>query len=132
MDFYVAYKYKDHENSKGECKDCNKKRNNIWKKNNPKKRKDHVNKSYRKNKCLGRYGIDINDYNELLSKQNSCCANCGRNQIEFTRALAVDHNHKTGKIRGLLCNGCNTALGLLKENEQYIINLLEYLRKSNA
>jgi len=44
------------------------------------------------------------------------------------KVLCVDHDHNTGKIRGLLCNTCNRALGLLKDNKQLLINALKYLK----
>lgn len=54
-----------------------------------------------------KYGITIEQYNELLHKQKGCCALCDRPQTEFKTRLAVDHNHATGEIRGLLCAYCN-------------------------
>ncbi len=58
-----------------------------------------------------RYGLSIIEYNHLFSKQQGCCAICGKHQSEFSRRLAVDHNHKTSVIRGLLCSRCNFGLG---------------------
>ena len=46
----------------------------------------------------------------------------------FKKALGVDHNHSTGKVRGLLCTNCNRALGYLKESEESVINLLNYIK----
>jgi len=45
--------------------------------------------------------------------------------------LSVDHNHKTGKIRGLLCTKCNTALGIMEENKELMLKLINYLMESN-
>lgn len=56
------------------------------------------------------YGITLEQYNELLQKQGESCAVCDRPQSDFNKALAVDHNHKTGEIRGLLCTNCNHRL----------------------
>lgn len=71
-----------------------------------------------------KYGITLEDYNKMFAEQNGCCAMCGRHQSEFKRALAVDHNHITGAVRGLLCMRCNTTLGsyeLLRLNiERYL------------
>lgn len=70
------------------------------------------------------YGISLGDYNELLAQQSEKCAICGKHQSEFDYPLHVDHNHQTGKVRGLLCVGCNTGLGhfekLHKEMQNYL------------
>jgi hypothetical protein len=90
------------------------------------------NKTELKNRILKKtYGISVEDYNELLELQYGCCAICGRPQSEFKRILSVDHDHKTGKIRGLLCFSCNQALGLLHDNIQTLKKAIEYLEKQN-
>jgi len=60
---------------------------------------------------LKKYGLTLHDYYSLLKKQNMCCAICGKHQKDFNRLLSVDHDHKTGEIRGLLCSNCNSGLG---------------------
>lgn len=72
-----------------------------------------------------RYGLSPEEYDNLLHKQGNVCALCGG--IDTKRKLAVDHCHNTGRVRGLLCKACNVSLGLLKENKQTILNMLEYL-----
>ena len=52
-------------------------------------------------------------YNQLFNKQSGRCAICGIHQNDINKKLAVDHNHLTGKVRGLLCSKCNMAIGLL-------------------
>jgi len=79
-----------------------------WKKENPEKfRKSVIGSNWK------RLGIDCDDklYNDLFSKQNGCCAICGTHQSKLRRALDVDHNHVTGKTRGLLCGKCNLGGG---------------------
>lgn len=61
----------------------------------------------RNNYLLKRYGITEDQYNELLRKQEGRCAVCGRDGGKFKTKLAVDHDHKTGHVRGLLCKYCN-------------------------
>lgn len=73
------------------------------------------------------YGIDLEFYNKLFAEQNGCCAICKRHQSEFKMRLCVDHNHKTGEIRGLLCHPCNHAIGLFKENPVTIQAAKEYV-----
>ena len=50
-----------------------------------------------------KYGLTLQDYNQMFDRQKGCCDICRRHQSEFSKALAVDHNHETGKVRGLLC-----------------------------
>lgn len=80
------------------------------------------------NKLLKRYGISLEQYESLLESQNYCCATCGKSQSELTKSLCVDHCHKTGEIRGLLCVQCNHALGLLKDDVETIKKSLKYLK----
>lgn len=68
---------------------------------------DGRSKDRRAYSLMRKYGITIEQYDELLEKQNHCCAVCEKYETEFKTRLAVDHNHKTGEIRGLLCNHCN-------------------------
>jgi len=67
-----------------------------------------ISSDYHLKRC---YGITTQQYNELFLRQEGLCAICGRHQAEFKRRLAVDHDHATGKVRGLLCGLCNRALG---------------------
>lgn len=66
-----------------------------------------------------RYGLSDMKYAQMLREQNERCAICGR--TEENRNLAIDHDHTTGEIRGLLCGQCNRGLGLFGDS----INLLE-------
>lgn len=80
------------------------------------------------------YGITLDQYNILAELQNNKCKVCLKEETAKAtgkdrkiKRLAVDHCHRTGKVRGLLCQKCNQALGLLHEDERTIKNLLEYL-----
>lgn len=94
------------------------------------KRKELIKKQYlRKNKnaYLKRtYGITINEYEQKLINQNNCCAICGLEQKD--KKLSVDHCHKTNKVRDLLCSYCNFGIGLFFENEELLINAINYLK----
>lgn len=70
-----------------------------------------------------RYGITECQFNDLLKKQNGQCVIC----LEAKQRLHIDHCHKTGKIRGLLCGSCNRALGLFKDNTEFLIKAIKYL-----
>ncbi len=71
------------------------------------------------------------EYTSLLVEQQYCCAICSKHQDNFTKRLAKDHNHKTGKMRGLLCSSCNVALRLLKEDKAVILSMLAYIDDYN-
>lgn len=78
---------------------------------------------------LGRYGLDLEQYEQMVKKQKGLCRLCSKPpKPGCHHRLQVDHCHATGKIRGLLCNTCNTALGRLGDSEQGILRLLQYVR----
>ena len=74
------------------------------------------------------YGISVEQYNYLLKTQNGVCWICNEPNV-VGKSLNIDHDHKTGEVRGLLCGKCNTALGLLKEDPHLLIKDYEYLNK---
>jgi len=74
-----------------------------------------------------RYGLTLEDYDQMIEDQDGVCAICGRINNDGRR-LYVDHNHKTGKIRALLCHHCNSKLGVL-EDEVFFNNAKKYLQK---
>jgi len=74
-----------------------------------------------------KYGLTSEQYDEILTKQNFSCAICKEHMSGFKQALAVDHCHSTGKVRGLLCTGCNTAIGSMKDDTERLRNAVAYL-----
>lgn len=74
------------------------------------------------------FGININDFDEMMKKQNGLCAICGMKEPILGRSLAIDHCHESGKVRGLLCSKCNRGLGLLQDSEYVLQNAISYLR----
>lgn len=77
-------------------------------------------------KLIIRYNINLDDYNNLLLKQNFKCAIC-TNILKEGRSTHVDHCHSSKRVRGLLCNKCNLALGLLKDNISSLDRIFKYL-----
>lgn len=69
----------------------------------------------RNSEYLRRYGISTEEYEELLKQQYGCCAICSLHISAFKTRLAVDHDHNTGKVRGLLCTTCNVKLGIIED-----------------
>ena len=100
------------------CRACELKQQNVCLKNNPEKAKEWKERAYYKYE----YGITLEEANILKAKG---CNNCG----SFER-LHIDHCHSTDKVRGCLCGGCNTALGLLKDDPKIIQGLLDYINNS--
>ena len=82
----------------------------------------------RNSKYKKTFGITLEEYNEMFTKQNGCCSICGRHQSEFNKALSVDHNHETGEIRGLLCSKCNFGIGNFNDSIELIEKALLYLK----
>lgn len=104
-----------------ECKACNRERKYRWHKTEEGKR------SSANTKLKSRFGITLEQYEEMYLAQNGKCLCCGASESTFGHRLAVDHCHTTGRIRGLLCKDCNVALGYLKEDKQIVENLLAYI-----
>lgn len=78
----------------------------------------------KRNKALQyKYGITFSEYKYMYDMQNGCCVICN----DKHQSLVVDHNHKTGDIRGLLCSSCNTGLGFLKDSPEILYNAKKYL-----
>jgi hypothetical protein len=92
-------------------------------------------KPQNKNRYLkNTYGISIEDYKVLLTNQNNGCAICGSEDPKGFKAQSfhVDHDHETGQVRGLLCQPCNMAIGLLKENISTLSKAIMYLNKNQT
>lgn len=92
-----------------------------WEKANPIKHKTY--------KLRKRYGIEYEDYINLLIKFNYKCGICDATQSKHKKSsdLYIDHCHKTNKIRGLLCNACNLGLGSFYDNEELLKRAILYL-----
>ena len=81
----------------------------------------------RRHRLKKAFGITIEQYDEMFKKQGGCCAICGDTNIKYGRRLAVDHHHKTKKVRGLLCNQCNRALGYFQDDINNLASAIKYL-----
>lgn len=108
--------------------------NRRWNKKNPEKRKQIARESYhrRKEQYVAyrrhyRTGCDLDTYTARWNEQGGRCAICG--SPPFKAHLDADHDHKTGKVRGLLCNRCNTALGNFQEDVEILRKASSYLEK---
>jgi hypothetical protein len=79
---------------------------------------------YRDGERARRYGLSLADYRALQQRQGNACAICRK----VTRVLCIDHCHVTGRVRGLLCRSCNSALGLYADDPRLLRAALVYLR----
>ena len=75
---------------------------------------------------LARYGLTTEDYNNMLLAQENSCAICGSSD----RSLVIDHDHKTNKVRGLLCSNCNTGIGKLGDTSELLRRAIDYLDRT--
>jgi len=80
------------------------------------------------------FGLSLKEFKKLLKKQNNLCAICGKKETlklhSKTCLLAVDHDHKTNKIRGLLCSRCNLMLGSVKDSIKLLKKAIKYLKRN--
>tara|TARA_Y100000593_G_scaffold82188_1_gene154229 strand:+ start:1282 stop:1977 length:696 start_codon:yes stop_codon:yes gene_type:complete len=133
--------------------------NKIYRKENKLKIKETKDKYYQKNKdhlerkrkenylnniehyqnktMLRTYGITLEKYNKMLLEQNGCCAICKKHADEVKNKrmilpLFIDHDHKTNKVRALLCLHCNSAIGFLREDVNVAEKVIKYLKEHNA
>ena len=73
------------------------------------------------------YGISPQAYTEMLYSQGGACAICGEVKTKYV----VDHNHKNGKVRGILCHACNVGIGNLKDSSEILEKAAEYIKSKD-
>lgn len=107
-----------------------------WKKNHPEETKAHKRKNankYQKRNNLKKYGLSIDEYNQMLKKQNNICLICEK---EFGSTVLsrpnVDHCHKTGIIRGIICGRCNIGIAHFEDNVETLKKAINYLEQSRV
>jgi hypothetical protein len=130
-----------------ECKACTSARRKLWYKANREREIERVRewqdahreqylrmqaeyrasnaRNYRSEHLKRKFGLTLDEYEELLRWQGGGCAICGRMADKVS--LHVDHDHETGKIRGLLCFRCNGGLGQFKEKPERLVRAADYL-----
>ena len=136
---YEEYLLKERERSKKKRKviysdsDLKQKYNEYQKtyahkyKDNLKNYPSRSSQEWKKRNICRRYNITIEQYDLMLEQQRGLCKICNQQP----KKICVDHCHKTGTVRGLLCGNCNSAIGLLKENIETLQNAIEYLQNIN-
>lgn len=110
-----------------------------FRKSDPKKRQQ-VRRSALKSQLKGEFGLTLKDYRSMFDAQGGCCAICGKSGTRRgqgrpgrgggrSKKLGVDHDHATGKVRGLLCRECNAGIGFLKDDITLVQTALDYLKR---
>lgn len=132
------------EKSNGQCTKCKRNYQKEYYKNNIEKMINASHKTYKRNKkslrvrmLLIKYNITIEDYDKMFKKQRGKCLGCLKDQSQFKKAFAVDHDHSccSGKtscgkcIRGLLCQLCNLVIGNANNDVKTLKRLIRYLQK---
>lgn len=118
---------------RSECKDCGAKAAAVYRNSNKKNiaksqqayrkvNKVKLQEKDKKKHLLSKYNLTLDAWNNLLLSQNGGCAICSK-----TTHLQVDHDHATGRIRGLLCGNCNRGLGLFGDDVVALAKALSYL-----
>jgi hypothetical protein len=106
-----------HDGLNHRCKDCNKIHSQSYRR---------ATNARRKYELAYYYGITVEEYDRLESKCGNVCEICRTRPEEF---LAVDHCHTTGKVRGLLCRVCNSAIGFFRDDPDLVQAAKDYLLK---
>lgn len=101
------------------CKPCRSIQGKRYIKNNP----DKVKSTW-----LRKYNLTLEQYKDLITNQNGCCAICFLS-LDMGLHTCVDHCHKTGKTREILCRKCNAGLGHFKDNIDILKSAVKYLKK---
>lgn len=114
---------------KSRCKACEAERAREWYYNN----KERGDANSRRSRLNARFGITPEEYERLLADQGGVCAICANPERTERDGkpmrLSVDHCHTTGKVRGLLCHGCNRSIGLFGEDVDLMEKAAQYLER---
>lgn len=96
-------------------------------KKNVEKYREKSRKAVRKHRLKTKYNMSVEQYEALVTSQGNKCAVCKTSDMGHAKEWSVDHCHKSGKVRGLLCQPCNTALGLAREDPAILRALANYI-----
>lgn len=107
------------------CKECGSILNKAAKRNSIDRWKKHIRE---------KFNLSEEEYTKLLERQNGVCAICGQPENSTFKGsikrLAVDHDHETGRVRGLLCRRCNLGVGYFNDDKELLFKVIDYLGKA--
>jgi|HigsolmetaAR201D_1030396.scaffolds.fasta_scaffold07156_2 Recombination endonuclease VII. len=100
-----------------------------WCEANPERAKENARRRLLRFR-LKQYGLTVEDYERMVAEQGNACAICRSFEIgRKGRTWLVDHDHQTGKVRGLLCHPCNAAIGFARDSTELLGRMIEYLER---
>lgn len=111
------------------CKVCTETQRRQYRRDHPESYRGAYSRTGRKAALKAHFGMTLEDYEAKLAGQNGVCAVCHKTTA---KRLAVDHDHATQQIRGLLCHRCNLALGLFDDNKLLMLRAVRYLEEHGA
>lgn len=111
------------------CKECNRISSKKWYRQSDKNKQSNQSRKYL---LKSKYGLTLDEYNNLLEKQNGVCAICKKPETQCSYkekidSLRVDHCHTTNIIRGLLCSKCNLGISQFDDKMSLLMSAMEYL-----
>jgi hypothetical protein len=106
-------------------------RQKEWVKNLTAEEREVYLRSCANRRMKRKYGIGVEEFDRMSANQKGLCSICGKPQQHGWR-LAIDHNHKTGQVRDLLCTRCNTVIGHMEDDIKLLQSAIKYLRKHGA
>lgn len=121
------------------CKPCIRLQASAWRRKNLLKTKQWARSRYLRNKqqvadygrrlrLWDKFKLTVEDYDRMLAAQRGCCAICGTDVPRGAGRFHVDHNHRSGEVRGLLCNNCNIGLGAFDDDVARLSGAIAYLK----
>jgi hypothetical protein len=137
LEYYFAHKeqtkerHKQYEIANKEKLKLKRKKYCIENKEKIKEYHDTHKEERRKSSLKREYKITLEEYNQMLEKQKDSCAIC-HEKFKSSTHTQVDHDHKTGKVRGLLCRKCNSILGYSNDEIQILLNAINYLKNNDT
>lgn len=105
------------------CKECARKKRREYARNH----REKESRKHREWSIKSAYGLTLEQYDQMFEEQGGVCKICGKINLDGRR-LYIDHNHKTGKVRGLLCHKCNSLLGYVDDSIDYLLKIKSYLK----
>lgn len=107
-------------------RDENREKNKLYMLEYCRKNRVKINQAQKEQRIKRLYGISLQEFELILEAQGGGCAICGKKSKKYR--LSIDHDHYTGKIRGILCSPCNRAIGILGDSLEGLLKAVNYLR----
>lgn len=98
----------------------------------PRIRNDREKTEMRARRLARQFGISLDEYGDMLESQNHRCKICDIEECPTGRNFAVDHDHLTGVVRGLLCVRCNSLLAMVNDEEDILLKAIKYLETATS